>query len=448
MNVKGEKVYIALGSNLGDRVGYIQQALAKMAEFVDIEQVSFLYETPPAYVLDQPLFLNAVCQGFTALSPFELLDALEQLMADIGRVRDRRYGPRVIDLDILLYGTIQVDDPKLTIPHALMAERDFVLQPLCDIAANLLHPVLGESIQQLNEALNAPPLPKVMPVAGDLWHWGTKSFVMGIINMTPDSFSGDGLLQDGGDGVQQAVAQAQRFAQEGADCLDVGGVSTKPDHQLISTEEEIGRIIPAIRAITQECNIPVSVDTFRAEVAEAAIHAGASMINDVHGLGYSQRIADVAAHVQVPLIVMHNRASVTYLSELELPPIGPPYEYEDVVHDVRTELAQRLDLAQKLSIPRWHLIGDPGIGFGKTAAQQLKLINQFAQLKSLGYPLLLGASRKAFIGKILGGLPADQCLEGNLATHVVGITRGADIVRVHDVQAMSRAVQLVDALVR
>lgn len=443
-----EKVTLALGANLGDRAANIRQALVALAKVIQIEQTSFLYETPPAYVVDQPRFLNAVCRGLTSLQPLELLNACEQIMAQMGRVRERRYGPRLIDLDILLYGDAIVDLPHLTIPHARMAERDFVLEPLCDIAPDEIHPRVGKSMRALKDALAATPLPKVSPINRVLWHWGQKSYVMGIINATPDSFSEDGIYRGNKGGVQRGVALAQRFAQEGADCLDIGGLSTRPGHTLISVEEEIQRVVPVIQAVAQESDLPISVDTFRAEVAEAALEAGAAIINDVWGLGYHQRIGSLAARHDVPLIVMHNRSAPDYLPQLEIPPPHPPCEYAAVVTDVRSEIEQRLMLAQTLGVPRWNLIADPGIGFGKSLEQQLTLINHLDRIKTLGYPLLLGTSRKSFIAKILDDLPRTQLVEGTLATNIIGIVRGADIVRVHDVGVISRAARVADALLR
>lgn len=444
-------VYLALGSNLGDRAVYLQQALKALATFASVDATSFLYETPAAYVTDQPPFLNAACRVATTLSPYELLNAIEELMYNMGRRRSVRYGPRIIDVDILFFDDLVLDRADLTIPHALLPERDFVLEPLCDIAPDLRHPQIGLTMQELWQALKTPPLPKVMPIGQALWRWEQKSYIMGVINATPDSFSGDGLAVHGDQLVERAVAQGQRLISEGADCLDVGGLSTRPGHSLIPVEDEIARVVPVIAALASEVKAPVSIDTFRSEVAQAALSAGARLLNDVWGLRYDRNLARLATAYNVPLVVMHNRVrprDPLYAARVMSLPFGPPEEFDDIIGDVCTELEQSLALAQSFGAPRWLLITDPGIGFGKTIEQQLELIDRLNEVRGLGYPLLFGPSRKSFIGKVLGDLPPEERVEGTLATCVLAIDRGADILRVHDVRAASRAVRMADAIVR
>lgn len=444
-------VYIALGSNLGNRAVHLQTALQQMRAYVTIETTSFLYETPPAYVTDQPKFLNAVCKVSTPLTPYELLAAIEETMRVMGRVRTLRYGPRIIDLDILFYDDLQIDTPDLTLPHPRLPERDFVLEPLCDITPDLRHPLLGLTMSELLSALRAAPLPKVMPVGDQLWFWGKKTRIMGILNLTPDSFSGDGLMSRGGDVVAEAVRQAQRFAAEGADCLDIGGISTRPGHSLIPVEEELQRVLPTLQALANEVKLPISIDTFRFEVAAAALAAGAHLINDIWGLRYDRTLARLAAEANTPLVLMHNRmepSDPAYCTQVQSLPFGPANVYEDIVADVRSELDQSLALAQSLGLPRWLTVIDPGLGFGKTVEQQLELIARLDELKATNDPLLLGPSRKNFVGKVLGGLPREERLEGTLAAAVLAIERGADILRVHDVRAASRAAAMADAIVR
>jgi dihydropteroate synthase len=306
-------------------------------------------------------------------------------------------------------------------------------------------------MRELLQRLRHSPLPKVLPIGEQLWHWGTKSYVMGIINVTPDSFSGDGLLQHPETAAIQAVVRAQRFAAQGADCLDVGGISTRPGHRLIPVEEEIARVTPVIQALAQEVKLPISIDSFRGEVVQAALDAGAQMINDIWGLRFDASLARLAAQASLPLVVMHNRmqpADPAYRQQLMQMPFGPANHYDDIMVELRAELEQSLTLAMSLGVPRWLLLIDPGIGFGKSLEQQLELIGRLNELKALGYPLLFGASRKSFIGRILGGLPREEQLEGTLAANVLAIARGADLLRVHDVQAISRAARLTDALVR
>ena len=206
--------------------------------------------------------------------------------------------------------------------------------------------------------------------------------------------------------------------------------------------------MPVIEALAEAVDLPISVDTFRAEVARAAIEAGAHAINDVWGLRFDPTMADVAAEYAVPLMLMHSRLAVDYLDQFAVPPAGGAYDHVDIIQDITHELTWSLETALAAGIPRWHLIADPGIGFGKDLAQNLTLINRLGELRSLGYPLLFGPSRKGFIGKTLGGLPPEERLEGTIATCVLAIDRGVDVLRVHDVKAVARAASMADAVVR
>lgn len=440
-------IYIALGSNLGDRAANLHRALDWLHEFAPIQTTSFLYETPPAYLLDQPKFLNAVCQIQSDLAPYDLLAALKQAEQTLGRVPGVRYGPRVIDLDILFYDDLHLQSPTLDIPHARLAERDFVLQPLCDIDPDLRHPVLGQTVQELWRALDVPPLPKVMPIGSRLWTWGEKTYVMGILNVTPDSFSGDGLLQDGNAVVDRAVAQAQQLVAEGADCLDVGGQSTRPGHTLVSVDEEIARVTPVIRALVETVDVPISVDTFRSEVARAALDAGARMINDVWGLRFAPDLAEVAARAYVPLAVMDNRMQPVDSDYAHIVGAARPVE-GDLIQDIRRQLAAALARAQAAGLPRWLQIVDPGYGFGKSLAQNLALIRRLDELAAWGYPLLIGPSRKGSIAKVLGDLPHDELMLGTISACVLAAAHGASLLRVHDVGPVARAVRFADAVMR
>jgi dihydropteroate synthase len=262
--------------------------------------------------------------------------------------------------------------------------------------------------------------------------WGERTFVMGIINVTPDSFSGDGLVR-GGDAVATAVEQARRMVDEGADLLDLGGESTRPGHAPVDAAEEIGRVIPVIAAVREALpDIPLSIDTTKLVVAEAALHAGANLLNDVWGVGDDPAMAELAAGSGVPLLVMHNRGEA---------------RYEDVVGEVVEDLRAALDRAERIGVRPDNLIVDPGIGFGKTADHNVTLLRRLEALTALGRPILLGTSRKSTIGKILD-LPVEERLEGTLATTALGIASGADIVRVHDVRANVRAARVADAIVR
>jgi len=293
--------------------------------------------------------------------------------------------------------------------------------------------------------------------------WGERTYVMGILNITPDSFSGDGLLPSpaplsplppspqemGGEGRVRGADQARTFLASGADILDVGGESTRPGSQPVDAEEEMRRVIPVIRAIAVEFpEALISIDTCKAEVAEEALKAGASIVNDVWALRADPGLAGVAARYNAPVILMHNRSQPANVEVRER--LGSAYlgaEYQNLIADVKRELMDSVAIARVAGIPDERIILDPGIGFGKTVEQNLELINRLDEIRSLGYPVLLGASRKSFIGYTLDLLP-DQRVEGTAAAVAVGILRGADIVRVHDVEAMARVARMTDALVR
>ena len=272
---------------------------------------------------------------------------------------------------------------------------------------------------------------------------------MGVINVTPDSFSGDGLLAGEGSPLEVALAQAQAFAAEGADMLDVGGESTRPGSQAITPEEELDRVVPVIEALAGAgLGVWISVDTSKALVAEAALQAGAHWINDVWGLRADPAMAGVAARYQAPVILMHNRlqpANAELQPRLEGRYVG--VEYNNLLEDIKTELLQSVALAHTAGIADRHIILDPGIGFGKTVAQNLELLDRLDELRILGYPLLVGPSRKSFIGFTLD-LPPDQRVEGTAAAVAISIARRVDIVRVHDVRAIARVVRMADAIVR
>ena len=288
----------------------------------------------------------------------------------------------------------------------------------------------------------------LLQVGNFTFQWGSRTYVMGILNITPDSFSGDGLMERG-QGEPRALEQAKQFLENGADILDIGGESTRPGSQPVTAEEELARVIPVIESIHK--NFPdalISIDTSKAEVAEAGFKAGASILNDVWALRADPQLASVAAAFRVPVILMHNRSNPASVEVREQ--IGNAYigsEYENLIEDVKRELLVSVEIARKAGVEETRLIVDPGIGFGKKREHNLELINSLDEIRALGYPVLLGTSRKSFIGFTLD-LPADQRVEGTAATVAVGITRGADIIRVHDVKEMARVAKMTDAIVR
>ncbi len=257
---------------------------------------------------------------------------------------------------------------------------------------------------------------------------GQKTYIMGILNVTPDSFSDGGRFEDSG----RAMEQVEKMISEGADLIDVGGESTRPGHQQISEEEEIARVVPMIRLIKERLEIPVSVDTYKSRVAEAALEAGADLLNDIGGFLYDERMAELAARYDVPVCLMHNRNNT---------------EYDDFVNDVAADLKKCLAVAKKYNIKPENILLDPGIGFGKTYEQNLILLDHLETVCELGYPVLLGASRKSVIGLTLE-LPVTEREEGTIATTVLGAMKGCSFVRVHDVRANARALQMTEAVRR
>jgi len=280
------------------------------------------------------------------------------------------------------------------------------------------------------------------------FNWGSRTYVMGILNVTPDSFSGDGIIAKG-DAVEMSIQQAREFLAAGADILDVGGESTRPGSAPIDADGEMERVIPVIQSLVKIFpEVLVSIDTCKAKVADEAFKAGAHILNDVWGLRADPGLAKTAAAHQAPVILMHNRsnpASVEVRAQLGNAYIGS--EYENLLDDVRRELMDSVCLAHSAGIPDQRIILDPGIGFGKTVTHNLELINRLNEIRGLGYPVLLGPSRKSFIGFTLD-LPPGQRVEGTAAAVAVGIARGADIVRVHDVLQIARVAKMTDALVR
>jgi dihydropteroate synthase len=280
------------------------------------------------------------------------------------------------------------------------------------------------------------------------FHWGSRTYVMGILNATPDSFSGDGIIAKG-DVVNAAVNQARDFLSNGADILDVGGESTRPGSAPVNADEEMERVIPIIQALHQ--NFPeaiISIDTYKALVAEEALKAGAHIVNDVWGLRADDKLASVAKKYNAPVMLMHNRSNPVSVEVREK--LGNAYagsEYQNLLEDVKRELLDCVEIAHQARIADSHIILDPGIGFGKTREHNLELVNRLDQICKLGYPILLGTSRKSFIGFTLD-LPADQRIEGTAASVAVGIARGADIIRVHDVKEMARVAKMTDAIMR
>ncbi|QEN04062.1 dihydropteroate synthase [Thiospirochaeta perfilievii] len=259
--------------------------------------------------------------------------------------------------------------------------------------------------------------------------FGSRTYIMGILNVTPDSFS------DGGEfiGLEEALAQVSKMIGDGADIIDVGGESTRPGFTPISIEEEISRVVPVIKAIKDYFDITISLDTSKAEVAKAGLEAGADLINDVWGLLKDNKLAEVIASYNVPVVLMHNQEDCNYS--------------DDIIREIRKSLRRSIRIALKAGIKKESIILDPGIGFGKTQEQNREVLARLGELNTIGYPLLLGTSRKSIIGSILD-IPPKERVEGTLATSTIGISLGADILRVHDVKENKRVALVTDKIVR
>jgi dihydropteroate synthase len=254
-----------------------------------------------------------------------------------------------------------------------------------------------------------------------------RTVVMGIVNVTPDSFSDGGKYVN----IEDALIHARQLVQDGAEIIDIGGESTRPGHQPVGEEEELERVVPVIERLAAEIEVPISIDTYKARVAKEAIRAGAHLINDVWGAKADPEMARIMGELSVPVILMHNRNNM---------------DYRDFIEDVLNDVKESVALVKEAGVKEEHILLDPGIGFAKTYEQNLEMMYRMDRLVELGYPVLLGTSRKSFIGKTLGDVPAVERLEGTAATVALGIERGCRIVRVHDVKPIVRVCRMMDAM--
>ncbi len=379
---EARKVLAKVGSDFGGQAIMVPKALYRV---IKVEQVP----VPAAQILKQ-----------------EMLSRGGEVAVNRGVVNNS-----VETSDVVLMGTKR----QYTLLCKKLQAQPFKLK---QIGQSILK-CLDNSFEQRIEGLNC---------RGYSLPLGRQTLVMGILNVTPDSFSDGGKFFE----KSKAVERALEMVELGADILDIGGESTRPKAEFVPAEREMERVLPVLEALIPNINIPVSVDTYKSSVAEAVLKAGAHMINDVWGLQADKDMARVMAKYDVPVVIMHNQKGTEYL---------------DLIGDMFKFFAHSLDLAKAAGIKDENIILDPGIGFGKTTEQNLQVMSRLGEFRSLGYPILLGASRKSMIGNTLE-LPVDQRVEGNGATVALGIAAGADIVRVHEVKEMKRICKMTDAIVR
>eukprot|EP00978_Attheya_sp_CCMP212_P003103 scaffold6361_cov50-Attheya_sp.AAC.3 len=525
---KTEIAYIAVGSNLGDRFVNIRNAMELLESYhldedggndgerrprIQIRHTSQLHQTAAMYVTDQPAFLNGVICIDTTLSPHQLLVALKEVEQRIGRDLKNgiRNGPRLIDMDILFYGVsspptrdkkhLEEEDggsssnheelprsggcilqtPDLEIPHPRLEEREFVLLPLCELDQTMVHPIhnvtLGELFKRWNtrelqdhvntstsEIVRPPRAVRVLPLPRNRMLFLNETLVMGILNVTPDSFSDGGrfdvdldcdTLGDRGSRsrssvVERATQEALQMVTDGASIIDIGGESTRPGAKEIHTQEELKRTIPVIQSIRQVSDIPISIDTRHATVAKAAIEAGADIVNDVSGGTFDPDMLSTVAELKVPMVLMHSRGTPETMQALT------HYRNNDVVSDVAHNLLERSMEAERAGIPRWLQVLDPGIGFAKDLGGNLQLLKHMGKLRELvgPFPLLLGPSRKGFIGTLTGETEPKERDYGTVASCVAAVCGmnpdenggSSNILRVHNVKGVKQAAMIMDAI--
>lgn len=468
-------VAIAIGGNMGDRYENIRKAIALLPQHgVQVARYARLYESTPAYVTEQPNFLNTAIAANTKLPPDQLLSALKAVEAALGRDESgQRNGPRPIDLDVVFYedthlvtsAMVDVDgrsrDRSLQLPHKRWHERSFVKAPLADLACDGHLPGgsgLRDMLDRAQDAWTAEggegnvggdDLRAVIPLGLEsLWPWQARPWTMGILNVTPDSFSDGGTFLELQ--VEAAVQHARQMVADGVDIIDVGGQSTRPHAARLPPEVELERVMPVIAALASDpafSGVLITVDTFYAEVAAAAVSVGAHLINDVSGGTLDPDMHDVVAKLGVPYAMMHMRGDPTTMVRPEFTAYG------DVATEVGIELQAQAEFALAAGIEPWRILLDPGMGFAKGAEGNLQLISGLPRMRrglrgALRHaPLIVGASRKTFLGLATGQKEACDRDVASAAAAALAVAAGANIVRTHNV-AFTRDAVAVAAAVR
>ncbi|KAL2312255.1 Folic acid synthesis protein fol1 [Schizosaccharomyces pombe] len=438
-STKNKIAYLSFGSNIGDKFEQIQTALSMLhkIEGIRVLDVSPLYETEPMYYKDQPSFLNGVCKIETRMSPINLLRACQSIEQEMGRIKTILKGPRCIDLDIVLYEDCVYESEVLTIPHLGLQEREFVLRPLLALSPDLVHPYTHQPLQ---EALDKLPSQGIRLYSSfDNKKIINGALTMGILNVTPDSFSDGGKVSQ-----NNILEKARSMVEDGASILDIGGQSTKPGADPVSVEEELRRVIPMISLLRSSgITVPISIDTYYSKVAKLAIEAGANIINDVTGGMGDEKMLPLAASLQVPICIMHMRGTPETMKALSI------YE-KDIVEEVAVELSSRVEAAVQSGVHRYNIILDPGFGFAKTPKQSAGLLGRLHELmkkpqfKDMHW--LSGPSRKGFTGYFTGDASPKDRIWGTSACVTASVLQGVSIVRVHDTKEMSKVVGMANAI--
>ncbi|BGP24100.1 folic acid synthesis protein [Rhodotorula toruloides] len=470
--------YIGLGTNLGRRVKNLNDAVSTLDRLgvedglTRVVETSWMYESDAMYHEEQERFLNAVVKIETTLPPLRLLTLLKRVESTLGRdFSTFRNGPRVIDLDLLLYGDVVLDTREtgekdeegrwLKVPHQGIAEREFVLRPLVDLAPSLVHPALNKKPSELLAFLTTSPsfastVHRVFPLSASLVHpyfrptssflpyaSDTRTLIMSILNLTPDSFSdGDAARSSN---VAVALSEAKKHLAEGADIVDVGGMSTRPGAADNGPEEEIRRVVPfveTLRAAEGSKRAVISIDTFRPDVARAALDAGADIINDVYG-GREPGMLDVMAEKACPVILMHSRGDPSTMTRLTTYDNG-------VINGVRCEMEEMVEKALLAGVRRWNIVVDPGFGFAKSSDQNFALLRHLPELFASSptlreYPVLLGLSRKRFLAPEKKDAK-ERRMETAAAVMACVASGWCEVVRVHETKDSREVVQVADKI--
>ncbi|EGC32529.1 hypothetical protein DICPUDRAFT_155477 [Dictyostelium purpureum] len=458
-------VYLAFGSNMGDKYENIVKSFEILKEKVNILETSFMYESGAQYFLEQDSFFNCVCKGSTDLKPQELLVFIKSIEEKMGRdFKMFKNGPRIIDIDIIYYNSQILKIETLEIPHPLMWERDFVLIPLCDIAPNFMHPTLHITSNRMKMNLKPSSIQKIFRIGKINWRWNKKTFIMGILNVTPDSFVDGGKY----DSVQKSLDQATKLITQGSDIIDIGGQSTYPGAAQITIQEEIDRVVPVIKKIREKYpDIPISIDTYNHQVAKEAILAGCNLINDVSGAMKDPNMFLIAKEYKTPIILNHQQPTTQYLQQKQNEQNVNANTNQSsqkidlsnpsVITTLNNFFKERIETATKLGLYRWQLILDPGLGFYKTYEQSIEIIKKGKDLISLGFPVLIGPSRKGFIAQTIakydessnGEVPppnSERRLYGTVACCCIAASWGVNIVRIHDINQIKDSLLISDSI--